>query len=125
MLLRHSMKSKSAAWFVFKKGLLHPYRRWTQVQFLSNQFWCRWVNEFMSNLTQNQKWFQPERNIQVCDVVMLAKSMQQRSKWVMGRVLETYPDKHGVVGTVLLKTPGSTMKKPIAKVCVILNESAS
>ena len=51
--------------------------------------------------------------------------MQQRSKWVMGRVLETYPDKHGVVRTVLLKTPASTMKKPIAKLCVILSESAS
>ena len=43
----------------------------------------------------------------------------------MGRVLETYPDKHGVVRTVLLKTPASTMKKPIAKLCVILSESAS
>ena len=100
-------------------------RRWAQVQFLSSQFWCRWVNEFMSNLTQRQKWFQPERNVQVGDVVLLAESMQQRSKWVMGRVLETYPDKHGVVRTLLLKTPRSSMKRPIAKLCVILSESAS
>ena len=42
----------------------------------------------------------------------------------MGRVLETYPDKHGKVRTVLLKTSGSTMKRPIAKLCVILSESA-
>ena len=78
----------------------------------------------MSNLTQRQKWFQPERNVQVGDVVLLAESMQQRSKWVMGRVLETYPDKHGKVRTVLLKTSGSNMKRPIAKLCVILSESA-
>ena len=51
--------------------------------------------------------------------------MQQRSKWVMGRVLETYTDEHGIVGTVLLKAPGSTMKRPTAKLCVILSESAS
>ena len=83
-----------------------------------------WVNEFMPNLTLRQKWFQSERNVRVGDVVLLAKSMQQRSKWVMGRVLETYPDKHGKVGTVLLKTSGSTIKRPIAKLCVIFSESA-
>ena len=63
-----------------------------------------WVNEFMPNLTLRQKWFQPERNIRVGDVVLLAESKQQRSTWVMGRVLETYRDKHGVVRTVSLKT---------------------
>ena len=120
---RRTKISKFATWFVFKKGLLRP-QAWAQVQFLSNQFWCRWVNEFMPNLTQRQKWFQPERNVQVGDVVLLAESMQQRSKWVMGRVLETYPDKHGKVRTVILKTSGSTMKRPIAKLCVILSESA-
>ena len=78
----------------------------------------------MPNLTQRQKWFQPGRNVQVGDVVLLAESMQQRSKWVMGRVLETYPDKHGKVRTVSLKTSGSKMKRPIAKLCVILSESA-
>ena len=41
----------------------------------------------------------------------------------MGRVLETYPDKHSKVIPVLLKTPGSTVKRPIAKICVILSES--
>ena len=55
----------------------------------------------MSSLTQSRKWFQPERNIPVGDVVLLAESMQQRSKWVMGRVLETYPDKHGIVKTIV------------------------
>ena len=43
----------------------------------------------------------------------------------MGRVLETCLDKHGVVRTVLLKTPRLIMKRPIAKLCVILSESTS
>ena len=75
-------------------------------------------------MTLRQKWFQPERNVQVGNVVLLAEIMQQRSKWVMGRVLETYPDKHDKVRTVLLKTSGSTMKRSIAKLCVIFSESA-
>ena len=110
---------------LFSKRDRYTRRRWAQVQFLSNQFWWRWVNEFMPNLTQRQKWFPPERNIQVGDVVPLEESMQQRSKLVLGRVLETYLDKHDIVKIALLKTPGSTMKRPIAKLCVILSESAS
>ena len=43
----------------------------------------------------------------------------------MGRVLETYPEKYGKVKTVLSKIPGSTMKRPIAKLCVILSECDS
>ena len=79
----------------------------------------------MPNLTQGQKWFQPGRNVHVGDVVLLAESIQQRSKWVMKRVLETYPEKYGKVKTVLLKITGSTMKRPIAQLRVILSECDS
>ena len=79
----------------------------------------------MPNLTLRQKWFQFERNIQLGDVVLLAHSMQQRFKWVIRRVSEAYPDKHGIARAVLLRTPGSTMKRPVAKLRVILSESAN
>ena len=36
-------------------------RRWAQIQFLANQFWRRWMNEFMPNLLQRQKWFQQRK----------------------------------------------------------------
>ena len=59
---------------LFSKRDCYARRRWAQVQFLSNQFWCRWVNEFIPNLTQRQKWFQPERNVQVGDVDCLQRA---------------------------------------------------
>ena len=74
---------------LFSKRDCYTRRRWAQVQFVRNQFWCRWVNEFMPNLTERQKWFQPDLKVQVGDVILLAESMPQRSKWVIGRVLET------------------------------------
>ena len=43
----------------------------------------------------------------------------------MGRVSETYPDKHSIVRTVLLRTPGTTMTRPVAKLRVVLSESGS
>ena len=31
-------------------------KRWAQIQYLSNQFWKRWLKEFFPNLLQWQKW---------------------------------------------------------------------
>ena len=60
-------------------------------------FWCRWIKEFLSNLSRRRKWFQKNRNLQLNDIVLIVEDMQQRSKWVLGRVVKTFPNKSGVV----------------------------
>ena len=105
---------------LFSKNDCYVKRRWAQIQYLANQFWKRWMDEFVPNLLQRQKWFEVKRNFQVNDVVLLVEDTQQRSKWVLGRILETYPDKHGLVRTVLVKTQTSVVKRPIAKLCPVV-----
>ena len=105
---------------LFSKNDCFVKRRWAQIQYLANQFWKRWMDEFVPNLLQRQKWFEVKRNFQVNDVVLLVEDTQQRSKWVLGRILETYPDKHGLVRTVLVKTQTSVVKRPIAKLCPVV-----
>ena len=56
-------------------------------------------------------------------MVLLVEDMTQRSKWVMGRVLETYPDKRGLVRTVLVKTQTNVVKRPIAKLCPVVTHA--
>jgi len=52
-----------------------------------------------------------------------------RSQWPLGRVLEAYPDEHGVVRSVLVRLKGREIKRPIHKLCLIQpsdeNESAN
>ena len=103
---------------LFSKCDIYFRRRWAQVQSISNEFWCRWVNEFMPTLLRRQKWFQKDKNLQVNDVVLY--DLQQQSKWVLGRVIDTYPDKNGLVRTVLVKTQSFTLKRPISKLCPIV-----
>ena len=105
---------------LFSKNDCYVKRRWAQIQYLANQFWKRWMDEFVPNLLQRQKWFEVKRNFQVNDVVLLVEDTQRRSKWVFGRILETYPDKHGLVRTVLVKTQTSVVKRPIAKLCPVV-----
>ena len=116
----------AALWYIsippglFSKNDCYVKGRWAQIQYLANQFWKRWMDEFVPNLLQRQKWFEVKRNFQVNDVVLLVEDTQRRSKWVLGRILETYPDKHGLVRTVLVKTQTSVVKRPIAKLCPVV-----
>ena len=105
---------------VFDKKHCYTRKRWAQIQYMSNQFWCRWIKEFLPNLSQRQKWFQKNRNLQLNDIVLIVEDMQERSKWVLGRVVKTFPDKSGVVRTVSVKTPSSVITRPITKLCLIL-----
>ena len=38
-------------------------RRWRHVQFLVDQFWKRWVREYLPTLQLRQKWIEPKKNI--------------------------------------------------------------
>lgn len=40
-------------------------------QYVGDQFWKRWVGEYLPLLHLCQKWLEPKRNIQVGDVVLV------------------------------------------------------
>ena len=61
---------------LFQESDSYARQRWAQIQYLSNQFWRRWVSEILPNLTQRQNWFQATKNFQVDDVVLLVENMQ-------------------------------------------------
>jgi len=58
---------------LFSSEDCYSRRRWAQIQFLANKFWRRWMDEFVPNLLQRQKWFEEKKNFQVNDVVLLVE----------------------------------------------------
>ena len=105
---------------LFSKSDCYGRRRWAQAQYLANQFWRRWSREFLPNICHRQKWQHPRRNLTKDSIVLVMDDALPRSKWTMGRILETFPDKHGLVRTVCIKTPSSVLTRPISKLCLIL-----
>ena len=89
---------------IFTESDNYVRRRWRQVQYLSDQFWKRWVREYLVLLQERLKWFFPSRNVQVDDVVLVVDSSAPRGSWVLGRVTEVYPDKNGLVRNVSIRT---------------------
>lgn len=95
-------------------------RRWYhQAQYLANVFWKRWVREYLPTLQKREKWQTVQRNFQANDIVLVSDEQIPRGKWPLGKILETYPDKHGLVRTVKVKTASGVRVRPIDKICLL------
>ena len=94
-------------------------RRWRHVQFLSDQFWKRWVREYLPILQLRRNWLQPKRNFQVGDVVLILGEKTPRKNWPMGRIVQTYPGKDGLVRSAQIKTSSSILTRPVTKLCLL------
>ncbi|XP_046543495.1 uncharacterized protein LOC124253722 [Haliotis rubra] len=79
-----------------------------------------WKNEYLLTLQKRQKWNAPKRNFEVGDIVLLKDESLPRTYWSMGRIVETEPDQQGYVRTVTVKTQGSTLRRPIHKLVLLL-----
>ncbi|CAM1300082.1 Uncharacterised protein at_DN2014 [Pycnogonum litorale] len=82
---------------IFTKSDNTARRRWRQVQYLANIFWSRWVKEYLPTLQERRKWFKPQRNICIGDIVLIADDKVSKNCWSMGRVTNVYKDDKDIV----------------------------
>lgn len=91
--------------------------RWKLMQQLIYQFWKRWSTDYLNQLQQRPKWRQQRANIQVGDVVLLKNEMLPPTMWAIGRIIEAYPGKDGLVRVVKIQTSTNVLQRPISKLC--------
>ena len=103
----------------FDEHDMYVQRRWRHVQHLSNLFWRRWIKEYVPLLQQRQKWIQPQRNVEINDIVLLADNTPKNS-WSLGRVVEVHKDKQGNVRIAYVQTKHNILKRPVNKLCLVL-----
>ena len=108
----------------FNQKDVYARRRWRQVQYIADVFWKRWVREYLPALQERQRWLQPKRNLQEDDIVLIADNTSPRGSWPMGRVLEVFPDKMGLVRRAKVKTATSTLVRPTTKLCLLLEQES-
>ncbi len=110
---------------LFCKDDLYVKRRWRQVQFLSDLFWKRWVREYLPLLQERQKWMRPKRSFSIGDIVVIMDPVAPRGSWLMGKIMQTYPDKKGFVRSVQLKTKTGQLDRPVTKICLLMEAEVS
>ena len=104
---------------LFKSSDMYVKRRWRQAQYISDLFWKRWIREYLLLLQERQKWNQRKQSLAVGDVVVIMDSSAPRGSWLLGKVLEIFPNAKGMVRSVKLQTKNSVIERPVTKLCLV------
>ena len=93
--------------------------RWKQCQFIIDQFWRRWMREYVPTLTERHKWNKKVRPLKVGDEVLILDENTRRGEWLWGSIVEIFPDSNGVVRKAAIKTSKGTYTRPAVKLCLL------
>ncbi len=120
---------------VFIKEDMYLKKRWRRVQYLVEQFWSRWRREYLTSISQRQKWHEVRRNVKVGDVVIIKEADAPRNTWNLARVIEALQSDDGLVRKVKLQMSNpaldncgrrtnklSVIERPVQKLVVILED---
>ncbi|CAG7676246.1 unnamed protein product [Allacma fusca] len=88
-----------------------------------DSFWSSWRHDYLNQLRIRSKWKTEERSLKVGDVVLIVSKDESVFEWPMGIVEQVYPDDHGLVRNVLVKSKGGGLKKSSVQNLVLLLEN--
>ena len=86
----------------FSEASLH--RIHDQSRDLCDSFWRRWSRDYLSTLQTRQKWFNPQRNFVIGDLVLMTSELHPRDSWPLATVVNTYPDSNGQIRRLRVRT---------------------
>ncbi|XP_039451578.1 uncharacterized protein LOC120430530 [Culex pipiens pallens] len=90
----------------------------TLSQVMANQFWRRWIRDYLPEITRRSKWYQNVKPIEVGDIVVIADSNHPRNCWPKGRVIGTV-NRDGQVRRATVQTAKGIYERPAVKLAVL------
>ncbi|KFD64476.1 hypothetical protein M514_05131 [Trichuris suis] len=100
--------------------LLEPSRaisrkRWLAAQILVDQFWRRWIREYLPILASSSENISVTKELALDDVVLIAEVTNPRGTWPLGRILKNYPGPDGITRVVDVKAQRGVMRRPVSR----------
>lgn len=93
-------------------------RRWQRTVQLTQQIWSRWSTEYLSQLQGRSKWckskgppLKPEA------LVLIKEDNLPPLQWAIGRVIEVYPGRDGVIRVALVRSKKGEFKRAARLLC--------
>ncbi|KMQ89771.1 hypothetical protein RF55_10568 [Lasius niger] len=93
--------------------------RWQLLRRTVEHFWKKWSTECLQRYQAISKWHHPSNKIKEGSLVLITDERYPPGKWPLARVTQLHPGPDGLTRVVTLKTPTSSYKRPIAKLCVL------
>ena len=70
-------------------------KRWKTSQALADNFWTRWVKEYLPELTRRTKWHDKVESLKVGDIVLICDPKGKRHEYKRGRIVEVKETRSG------------------------------
>jgi len=103
--------------FLRSDGLRSSFRL---TQAYAEEFWKRFITEYVPMLNKREKWLAPQRNLQVGDLVLLYEEPGVRYRFAKALITAVQPDKFGQVRRVTVRSPdGNLHDREVAKICLL------
>lgn len=96
---------------------INRLNRWQLIQRFQQDFWKRWKTEYLQTLTQRAKWTQHCKPLREGSIVIIKTENFNPLSWPLARVLKLHPGADGVVRCATVRTPQSTLVRPLVKLC--------
>ncbi|XP_062709120.1 uncharacterized protein LOC134288391 [Aedes albopictus] len=94
-------------------------QNWLTSQILANQYWKRWVSDYLPEITRRSKWFQQVKPITVGDIVVIADPTLPRNCWPKGKIIGTRVSQDGQVRSATVRTTNGVYDRPVTKLAVL------
>ncbi|XP_065206575.1 uncharacterized protein LOC135835969 [Planococcus citri] len=92
------------------------FRLWRNIV---DSFWQSWRHDYLNQLQTRFKWKEKFPNLKVDDVVLVNSPNERSMYWPLGRIIEVFPDKEGVVRNVMVKTKDGIFKRAVQKLVLL------
>lgn len=100
---------------VYPESELLNKRRWRHSQLLADQFWRRFLSNYLPDLQVQQKWHREAENLQPGTVVMIVDHQLPRAQWPVGQVTKVFPGEDRRVRTAEVEVKNKTYLRPISR----------
>ncbi|KAL0810721.1 hypothetical protein ABMA28_010045 [Loxostege sticticalis] len=97
-------------------------QHWRRAQLLADQFWARWIREYLPELQHRREPQGHGTPLKTGDLVLIVDPNLPRNTWPRGKVIATYPGQDGVVRAADVKTRGGIMRRPTKRLVILPTE---
>lgn len=103
----------------YEKSSITSLRRWHLVQRMTQNFWRRWSNEYLSQFLHRYRWNRHSPEPQIGDVVLVKEENLPPARWLYGIIVEKHTGQDNVTRVVSLKCKDTVIKRPVSKICIL------
>lgn len=101
---------------VYRESEMLSRRRWRHSQVLADQFWKKFIRNYLPDLQCRQKWQTETPDLQVGSVVMIVDPQLPRALWLVGQIDKTLPGPDGRIRAGEVCVGGKIYVRPVARI---------